>query len=87
MPIFEYECSVCEHEFEKLVKLNEIKKRVRCPECKSWANRTLSGFKGRAHDDNPVWLDHNVRQILGDDVRTRTDWKRCLKENHLIPVG
>lgn len=87
MPIYEFECSVCEHEFEKLLKLKEIKKKVSCPECKARAVRVLKGFKGRAYDDNPVWLDKSVRDVLGDNIHTRTDWKKCLKENHLVPVG
>ncbi len=87
MPIYEFECSVCEYEFEKLLKLREIKKKVACPECKARATRVLKGFKGRAHDDSPVWLDKSVRDVLGEDVKTRTDYKRCLKENHLVAIG
>lgn len=34
MPIFEYQCEVCQKEFEKLVFANDTEK-VACPECKT----------------------------------------------------
>ena len=43
MPIFEYQCSQCEHEFEKLV-LNTSEK-ISCPKCKSKkVSRVMSTF-------------------------------------------
>ncbi|MDI7259988.1 MAG: zinc ribbon domain-containing protein [Thermodesulfobacteriota bacterium] len=43
MPIYEYHCSRCDHEFEKLV-LNSSGKIV-CPHCKSKkVNRMMSAF-------------------------------------------
>ncbi len=43
MPIYEYHCSQCEHEFEKLV-FNSSEKIV-CPKCKSKkVNRMMSAF-------------------------------------------
>jgi len=32
MPIYEYKCSKCEHEFEKMCKVNEDNETV-CPSC------------------------------------------------------
>ncbi|MBM4049373.1 MAG: zinc ribbon domain-containing protein [Planctomycetes bacterium] len=32
MPIYEYECGKCDHQFEKLVRPSE---KVKCPECGS----------------------------------------------------
>jgi len=87
MPIYDYKCSICEHEFEKYMPITKAKVGVKCPECKGKSVKVLTGFKGRAHDDNPVWLDKSVRDVLGENVQTRTDYKRCLKENHLIPIG
>ena len=44
MPIFEYECRQCQHEFELLVP-NSDKDRVQCPECGAGeAKRKLSVF-------------------------------------------
>jgi len=43
MPIFEYACAQCKHEFEKLV-LNSSEK-ISCPKCKSKkVSRMMSAF-------------------------------------------
>lgn len=43
MPIYEYHCNQCEHEFEKLV-LNSSEK-IACPKCKSKkVGRMMSAF-------------------------------------------
>jgi putative FmdB family regulatory protein len=43
MPIYEYQCGQCEHEFEKLV-LNTSDK-ISCPKCKSKkVSRVMSTF-------------------------------------------
>ncbi len=33
MPIYEYECKKCGHQFEMLVGFNEKEKDLACPEC------------------------------------------------------
>jgi len=43
MPIYEYSCDKCEHQFEKLV-FNSSEK-IECPKCKSKkVNRMMSAF-------------------------------------------
>ncbi len=45
MPIYEYHCSDCAKTFEKLRKLSDDDRDVRCPECESArVERVLSGF-------------------------------------------
>jgi len=49
VPLYEYECSKCEHRFEKIEKVTAAIRR-RCPKCKSMAGRLQSApaiqFKG-----------------------------------------
>lgn len=49
MPLYEYECSKCEHRFEKIEKVT-APSRQRCPKCKGMAGRLQSApaiqFKG-----------------------------------------
>ena len=49
MPLYEYECSKCEHRFEKIEKVTAAIRR-RCPKCKAMAGRLQSApaiqFKG-----------------------------------------
>lgn len=40
MPIYEYRCTNCDHDFQKLMKLNEEKPP--CPECKSPVKKLIS---------------------------------------------
>ncbi len=43
MPIYEYRCSHCEHEFEKLVF--NVSEKIDCPKCKSKkVSRKMSAF-------------------------------------------
>ena len=48
MPIHEYECEKCKHQFEILtLKLSEVKDKVECPNCKAEVdkrNMSAGGF-------------------------------------------
>lgn len=49
MPIFEYRCAACEHEFEELVRGAEDERTLKCPSCgKRGADRKLSVFAAPA---------------------------------------
>lgn len=49
MPLYEYECSVCHHRFEKIESFSASKKKE-CPKCGKEARRVLTApaiqFKG-----------------------------------------
>lgn len=49
MPLYEYECSKCEHRFEKIEKVS-APRRQKCPKCRGRADRLHSApaiqFKG-----------------------------------------
>lgn len=48
MPIYEYRCARCHHEFEELVSLSAADKPLSCPECSEpGAERLLSAFAVR----------------------------------------
>lgn len=45
MPIYEYQCKTCDHEFERLVFTHDNSK-VECPECKSFdVNKKMSATR------------------------------------------
>jgi putative FmdB family regulatory protein len=45
MPIYEYRCSSCNHEFSKLEKMDAPSQGVTCPACgRAHAERRLSTF-------------------------------------------
>jgi putative FmdB family regulatory protein len=50
MPIYEFKCSECNHEFDKIFKMNEVKPIQECSKCKGVAYKQISAssshFKG-----------------------------------------
>lgn len=49
MPLYEYKCQSCGHEFELLVKIDTNEKELSCPKCeKRDLRRKLSLFRSRA---------------------------------------
>jgi putative FmdB family regulatory protein len=54
MPIYEYVCLSCDHEFEELVRSMSAADTVRCPACKSGkVTRKLSVFAARQGEAKP----------------------------------
>ncbi|WP_419782062.1 FmdB family zinc ribbon protein [Maridesulfovibrio sp.] len=54
MPIYEYKCNVCDHEFEELV-FSSSAENPACPECKSSdTEKLLSSFSAGASFSDPV---------------------------------
>jgi putative FmdB family regulatory protein len=47
MPIYEYRCPDCRHEFEELVSIVAAEEPRVCPMCASLAERRLSAFAVR----------------------------------------
>jgi len=63
MPIYEFACSKCHHEFETLIRSSE-KNRVQCPQCGSRkAGRKYSVFasSGRSNSQDPPACTSNPR--------------------------
>ncbi|MCP4594632.1 MAG: zinc ribbon domain-containing protein [bacterium] len=49
MPIYEYRCDRCEHEFEELARSMNARAKVKCPECGgTQVNRKQSTFAARS---------------------------------------
>lgn len=44
MPLYEFQCTVCEERFEEIVRSREQAEEVVCPECGSDVRRLQSGF-------------------------------------------
>jgi putative FmdB family regulatory protein len=41
MPIYEYRCSACGYEFEKMVRLSQAEQQQECPGCHSQDTRKM----------------------------------------------
>lgn len=62
MPIFEYKCGVCGHQFERLVLAGELcdSNHRRCPECKGRAEKIISSSNLRFW--GPGWDKPNSKK-------------------------
>lgn len=90
MPIYTYECKHCGTITESIYKVADRPDTETCHKCGGDAGRILSSH-GAVHTDNDVkWLASacKVLQKPGEaPLETRSQWKRYLKDHHLIAVG
>ena len=64
MPLYDYRCSKCRHEFEQIAKIND-RLDVKCPKCQSKCNILITGAKRdwfRAgywedFDEQPIYVE------------------------------
>ena len=54
MPIYEYTCTACDHEFDKLRRINQMDDEAPCPICESESERQLSVFSAFTSNDSGV---------------------------------
>lgn len=55
MPMYEYQCSKCDHEFEEFARSMDEKKNPRCPACQGdKVQRKLSVFAARQSASKPA---------------------------------
>lgn len=55
MPVYEYRCQACQHEFEELVRSEASEKSVACPDCGGRkVERKLSVFAARQASEASV---------------------------------
>jgi putative FmdB family regulatory protein len=74
MPIYEYKCSKCNHEFEKLESFN-AKSVCTCPECGTTAKRMLSLGSFILKGSGWYATEHNARK--NDKKETNTCDAAC----------
>lgn len=90
MPLYEYKCSQCGNSFEKIFPLKEHDAVPSCPACGGDGEKVITSQILR---DEPVWLDDSVRGSLQDleagerPIQNRTEYKKYLKDNDIIPIG
>jgi len=54
MPIYEYHCGQCQHDFEVLIRSPQDERGIQCPECRNPdVNRRLSVFAARQGESAP----------------------------------
>jgi len=90
MPLYDFQCQVCEWVQEEYASMEEELPTVTCCCCGNVAVKIIS-FNGGLKTDHPAWLDHNVRAALQGDgekpIETRKEHDAYLKDNGIVQVG
>lgn len=83
MPLYEFECPVCEHVFET-IRTSSQSKKAPCPECGALAKRILSAFGIGTQNQH-----QNIDRAVGADAEKRWDFihKKQERKEKLIKEG
>jgi len=87
--IYVYECQSCGDVHERIYHVDDFPTTVECPECGSTARKIITAPAIQC-DESPTWLESACKTLLPDDhrpIETRGEYKRYLKENHVVERG
>jgi putative FmdB family regulatory protein len=76
MPIYEYKCKECKHEFEEILSIDS--RNPECPKCKSETERLMSHFCGIVKGSE----NRSIDSLVGADADRRREILRRRKENN-----
>lgn len=91
MALYSYECPSCKQITDKVFKMADCPKAIKC-RCGKKAKKIITiGGGGIQTDGNVIWMDSVVEQMRPDydtrPIETRTELKKYLKDNGLIWTG
>jgi len=91
MPLYDFQCVVCDEQFESFLKLKDCDCVQHCPDCGGEGRKIITSKILR---DEPTWLNADVTAALMDredpmyrPIETRTEYNRYLKDNGIMPIG
>lgn len=79
--LYEYECTECEHRFEKVKHHSKYKEDDECPKCQSVAKKIVSLFNA------PVMERAEFNHAFGQVVKSKKHRKELAKRHGMIEVG
>ena len=89
MCLYTYECESCGKSMDKVFPMEDCPREVTCIHCHRMAKKVLATGHGGIQTDGDVkWLPSacEVLQRHGEEpLETRTEYKKYLKDNGLIP--
>ena len=91
MPIYTYQCSECGEIQEKIFPISDFPDTVRCSQCGELARKIITppAIQCDSGIDVP-WLKSACENLLPDGhrpIETRGEYKRYLKEHHIVERG
>ena len=91
MPLYTYQCTKCDKEMDKVFSVKDCPRIVGCIYCGWPAAKILSvGHGGIQTDGDVKWLPSACEVLQRDGeppLETRTEYRRYLKKEGLIPAG
>lgn len=92
MPLYDYQCKKCNHEFERVFKLSKNSDLSPCPniECGGTARKILKPGYGGVHGSEPTWINQDLRnQLQPDDitekpVENRQELNKYMKKHGIV---
>ena len=84
MPVFDFQCKSCKHEFEELTPYNEsgVYTNVKCPACSSNKNKKIMSAC-RFNFSNPIGTDKWTSESTGHDYRFRYNLPKVIKQREM----
>ena len=97
MPLYDYECRECGLKMERFyLSYKDKPDWINCEHCGAEAKQILVPGHGGIQTDNDVpWLPgaleglqdtDNIQAGIEKPIETRTEYKKFLKDKHIIPV-
>jgi putative FmdB family regulatory protein len=88
MPLYSFECQKCKTIKEKFFHMEECPKSILC-DCGGKAKKILTaGHGGIQTDSDVIWMPSAIKTLQREGERpieTRTEYRKYLKKNNLIP--
>ena len=85
MPLYEFKCNRCRHEFDLYRKFKDSSRPARCPDCNGKAQKVIS--VPNVQTDTSFFatgcVDPRVCENGDDRIEGRKDWKRRLEKKGL----
>lgn len=91
MPLYEFECQKCGTAVEKVFKIDDCPKTVRCPVCRGRSRKVIS-YGGIQCDsiNNVNWLPDALKTLQAEHekpIETRGEHKRYLEKHGMVCKG
>ena len=100
MPLYDFECTECDHVQELVFKVDECPDMISCSNCRiiseinghniSIAKKIIAFGHGGFQTETPKWIDDGVRGVLQDEaekpIETRKELADALKRRNAEPI-
>lgn len=92
MPLYDYICTDCGHEFERFLPVERYKEPQSCLECQGPGKRIIVQGHGGTHGDEAAWIEStnvalthkNPNHEFGKRITNRTELKARMEAKGVV---